>query len=119
MKKHDHFQKPRNAGELIEPNAVGRASNPVYGDTIELRIKVRDSIVTEAAFKAFGCTEAVAGCSYITEMIKGKSVSYMERISAKDVADELGLPPERMRCAILVEEVLKNTIRDYRNRNNQ
>lgn len=119
MKNHDHYRKPRNAGELAEPDATGRAGNPVYGDTIELQIKVRDGVVTETAFKAFGCTEAVASCSFLTEMIKGKSVSDVERISAGDIAEELGFAPERMRCAILVEELLKNTIRDYRNKNSQ
>ncbi len=113
---NDHFRKPRNTGELADPDGIGRAANPVYGDTIELRIKVKGNVITDAAFKAFGCTEAVATCSFITDMIKNKSVEQAEKISAKDIADELGLPPERMRCSILVEEVLKKTIEDYKKR---
>lgn len=119
MEKHDHFRKPRNTGTLTNPDGSGRAANPVYGDTIELHIKVKDNVITDAAFKAFGCTEAVASCSFITDMIKNKTVNEAEKISAQDIANELGLSPERMRCSILAEEVLKNTIRDYRSRNNQ
>ena len=112
-KLRDHSRKPKNTVELPEPDGIGLAANPVYGDTMELRIKVKDDVIIDASFKAFGCTEAVAACSWITEIIRNKTIDQAMEISAKDISVELGLPPERMHCSILTEQVLKKTIDDF------
>ncbi len=112
----DYFQNASNTKEITDPDGTGSVSNLVYGDAVELRIKVKDGVITDAAFKAFGCKEAVASCSYIVEMIRNKTVAEAENITAKDIADELGLEPERMRCSVLAEQVLQKAINNYKAR---
>ena len=114
-KKPKHRINTENAGEIENPDGIGKAANPVYGDAIELRIRVKGDTITEASFKAFGCTEAVATCSIITEMIKNLKVEDAMQISAGAISDALGgLPPERIRCSVLAEQGLKNALEDYR-----
>ena len=113
-KLQEHWRKPKNTKSLVDADGIGRASNPVYGDTLELCIKVKGDTIMDASFKALGCKEAVAVCSFVTEMIKSKPLSLVSRISAREIADQFELPPERMHCAILVEQVLKRAIEDYR-----
>ena len=113
----DHVRNPKNAKEIHNPDGIGKAANPVYGDMIELRIKVDRNKITDASFKAFGCTAAVASCSIITEMIKDKMIGDVMKIDAKAIADALGgIPPERMHCSVLAEVALKNTLEDYLNK---
>jgi nitrogen fixation NifU-like protein len=110
----DHFQNPRNVGEIENPDGVGRVGNPVCGDIMELYIKVKDGIIIDAKFKTFGCGAAIATSSMITEIVKGKSLEQALRISNKTVAEALdGLPAVKMHCSVLAEEALKSAIDDY------
>src|SRR3974390_1099392 len=74
-KLQEHWRKPKNTKSLVDADGIGRASNPVYGDTLELCIKVKGDTIMDASFKALGCKEAVAVCSFVTEMIKSKPLS--------------------------------------------
>jgi nitrogen fixation NifU-like protein len=110
----DHFQNPRNVGEIENPDGVGHVGNPVCGDIMELYIKVKDGIIIDAKFKTFGCGAAIATSSMITEIVKGKSLEQALRISNKTVAEALdGLPAVKMHCSVLAEEALKSAIDDY------
>ena len=68
----DHFKNPRNVGEMENPSGIGHVGNPVCGDIMELYIKVKDNIITDAKFKTFGCGAAIATSSMVTELVKGK-----------------------------------------------
>jgi nitrogen fixation NifU-like protein len=110
----DHFNNPRNVGEMENPDGVGHVGNPVCGDIMELYIKVKDGTIADAKFKTFGCG---AASSMVTEMVKGKSVEEALEISNKAVAEALGgLPPVKMHCSVLAEEALKSAIEDYLNK---
>lgn len=110
----EHFKNPRNVGEMKDPDGVGRVGNPVCGDVMELYIRVKDGIITDAKFKTFGCGAAIATSSMVTEMVKGKSVEEALKISNKAVAEALdGLPPAKMHCSVLAEDALKSAIEDY------
>jgi len=110
----DHFQNPRNVGEIPNPDGIGHVGNPVCGDIMELYIKVHDSIIVDAKFKTFGCGAAIATSSMVTEMVKGKSIEEAREISNQAVAEALdGLPPVKMHCSVLAEEALKSAIDDY------
>ena len=110
----EHFRNPRNVGEMGSPDGVGHVGNPVCGDIMELYIKVKDSIITDAKFKTFGCGAAIATSSMVTEMVKGKSIGEALEISNRAVAEALdGLPPIKMHCSVLAEEALKSAIEDY------
>jgi len=111
----DHFQNPRNVGEIEDADGVGTEGNPTCGDLMTIYIKVEDNIITDVKFKTFGCGAAIATSSMITEMAVGKTIEEALEISRNDVADELeGLPPVKMHCSNLAADALKAAIADYK-----
>jgi nitrogen fixation NifU-like protein len=111
----DHFQNPRNVGEIEDANGIGTEGNPTCGDLMTIYIKVEDNIITDVKFKTFGCGAAIATSSMITEMAVGKTIEEALEISRNDVADELeGLPPVKMHCSNLAADALKAAIADYK-----
>ena len=116
----DHFNNPRNVGEMDSPDGIGHVGNPVCGDIMELYIKVKDGVIEDAKFKTFGCGAAIATSSMVTEMVKGKTIEEALKISNKAVAEALGgLPPVKMHCSVLAEEALTSAIDDYMNKTKQ
>jgi nitrogen fixation NifU-like protein len=110
----DHFAHPRNVGEMENPDGVGKVGNPVCGDIMNLYLRVKDGVITDATFKTFGCGAAIATSSMVTELVKGKTVKDALAISNRAVAEALGgLPPIKMHCSVLAEEALKSAIDDY------
>jgi len=113
----DHFQNPRNVGDLENPDGIGHVGNAVCGDIMELYIKVENNIITDARFKTFGCGAAIATSSMITELVKGKPIDEAQEISNKAVVEALdGLPPIKVHCSVLAEEALKAAIEDYQDK---
>jgi nitrogen fixation NifU-like protein len=111
----DHFQNPRNVGEIENADGVGTEGNPTCGDLMTIYIKVKDNIITDVKFKTFGCGAAIATSSMITEMAVGKTIEEALKISRNDVADELeGLPPVKMHCSNLAADALRAAIADYK-----
>ncbi len=111
----DHFRNPRNVGEIENPDGIGHVGNPICGDVMELYIKVKDNIITDAKFKTFGCGAAIATSSMVTELVIGKTIDEAKEISNKVVAEALdGLPPIKMHCSVLAEEALETAIKDYK-----
>lgn len=111
----DHFQNPRNVGEIKDASGVGTEGNPTCGDLMTIYIKVEDNIITDIKFKTFGCGAAIATSSMITEMAVGKTIEEALKITRNDVADELeGLPPVKMHCSNLAADVLRAAIADYK-----
>lgn len=113
----DHFQNPRNVGEMPEANGVGVEGNPTCGDVMKLFIKVEDDTIVDAKFQTFGCGAAIAVSSMITEMAKNKTLDEARAITKESVADALdGMPPQKMHCSNLGADALHKAIDDYKNR---
>ena len=112
----DHFQNPRNVGELPDANGVGEVGNMRCGDIMKLYIKVGDNeVIEDIKFQTFGCGAAIATSSMITEIVKGMPISKAEQVSNRQVAEELdGLPPAKMHCSNLAADALRAAIADYR-----
>ena len=111
----DHFQNPRNVGEIENADGVGQAGNPKCGDIMKISIKVQDNVITDIKFKTFGCASAIASSSMATELVKGKTLDEAWNLTNKAVADALdGLPPVKMHCSVLAEEAIHKAINDYR-----
>jgi nitrogen fixation NifU-like protein len=114
----EHFRNPRNVREMENPNGIEHVGNLVWGDILELYIKVKDNIIVEAKFKTFGYGAAIATSSMVTELVKGKTIDGALKISNKAVAEALGgLPPIKMHCSVLAEDALKSAIDDYFRKN--
>src|SRR3972149_1586613 len=110
----EHFKNPRNVGDIENPDGVGHVGNPTCGDIMELYIRVKDNVITDAKFKTFGCGAAIATSSMVTELVKGKTIEEALEVSNKAVVEALdGLPPIKLHCSVLAEEALKSAIEDY------
>ncbi|MFO7952611.1 MAG: Fe-S cluster assembly scaffold protein NifU [Bacillota bacterium] len=113
----DHFNNPRNVGELPDADAVGEAGSFKCGDTMKLYLKVKDGCIDDIKFQTFGCAAAIASSSMLTEMVKGKTLDEALQVTNEDVANELGgLPPLKMHCSNLAADALHNAITVYRER---
>ena len=111
----DHFQNPRNVGEIEDADGVGTVGNPTCGDLMTIYIKVKDNVIEDVKFKTFGCGAAIATSSMITEMAVGKTIEEALEITRNDVADELeGLPPVKMHCSNLAADALHAAIDNYK-----
>jgi nitrogen fixation NifU-like protein len=111
----DHFQNPRNVGEIDNPDGTGKVGNPQCGDIMQMYIKVDDEEkISDIKFKTFGCGAAIATSSMTTELVKGKTLEEARELSNEAVAEALGgLPKVKMHCSNLAADALHKAIDDY------
>ena len=112
----DHFQHPRNVGEIENASGVGTVGNAKCGDIMRIFLDIDDEthIIKDCKFKTFGCGAAVATSSMATELIKGKSINDALKLTNKAVMEALdGLPPVKVHCSVLAEQAIKAAVSDY------
>jgi len=110
----DHFEHPRNVGEIENASGTGTVGNPKCGDIMKMDLLVEDGVIKDAKFKTFGCCAAVATSSMATEMIKGKTIEEALALTNKEVTEALGgLPPVKLHCSVLAEESIHAALEDY------
>jgi len=111
----DHFEHPRNVGEIDNPSGMGTVGNAKCGDIMRIYLDIdEDQIIRDVKFKTFGCGAAVATSSMATEMVKGKSVQEAMEVTNKAVCEALdGLPPVKVHCSLLAEEAIHAALWDY------
>ncbi len=113
----DHFENPRNVGEITDADGIGQVGNPTCGDIMRMYIKVNNNIIEDVKFKTFGCGAAIATSSIITELVKGKTIEEALNVSNKNVADALdGLPPKKMHCSNLAADAIQAAVEDYKSK---
>jgi nitrogen fixation protein NifU and related proteins len=105
--ERDHYQNPRNQGELPDATASVEVSNPVCGDTLKLAVRFEDGRIAAARFRTRGCPPSIACSSVLTEMILGKTLPEIEQITAEQIAQALGgLLPATKHASQLAEDAL-------------
>lgn len=117
----DHYANPRNVGVLNKNDAdvgTGLVGAPACGDVMRLQIKVDEDtgVIKDVKFKTFGCGSAIASSSYVTELVKGKTIEEAMRIKNTAIAKELSLPPVKLHCSMLAEDAIKSAVKDYRSK---
>ena len=114
-KVKDHYQHPRNVGEIKDASGVGTVGNAKCGDIMRMYLDIDDKgIIRDCKFKTFGCGAAVATSSMATELIKGKTIEEALKVTNKAVMEALdGLPPVKVHCSLLAEEAIHAALWDY------
>jgi nitrogen fixation NifU-like protein len=103
----DHFQNPRNPGEIADADAIAEIANPACGDILRLTLKISDGRITNAKFKAKGCVAAIACGSALTELAVGKVLNQAQQISREDLNAAVGgLPQASTHAAQLALDAL-------------
>jgi nitrogen fixation NifU-like protein len=111
----EHYQNPKNVGEIPDADGVGTVGNARCGDIMQLYIKVKENKIVEAKFKTFGCGAAIATSSILTERIKGATLDEALKISAKTSEEVLSqLPKEKACCFTLAADALKLAVDEVR-----
>ncbi len=115
----DHFNHPRNVGEIEDPSGVGTVGNAKCGDIMRMYLDIDENgIIRDAKFKTFGCGAAVATSSMATELVKGKTVQEALEVTNRAVMEALdGLPTNKVHCSLLAEESIHAALWDYAKKN--
>ena len=115
----EHFQNPRNVGEIKDASGVGTVGNAKCGDIMRIYLDIDDDhIIQDCKFKTFGCGAAVATSSMATELVKGKTIREAMQVTNKAVMEALdGLPPVKVHCSLLAEEAIHAALWDYAEKN--
>src|SRR5277367_3166248 len=112
----DHFQNPRNSGEMRDPTAQVEISNPVCGDILRLAVRINAGIVQEARFLCRGCTASIACASLLTEKMTGRTIHDLTEITSDKIAADIGgLPPASSHAAQLAAEALQAILKTLAN----
>ena len=115
----DHFQNPRNAGELPGADAKVEVSNPVCGDVLQLAVRIENERIVEARFLCRGCTTSIACASLLTEQLRHRTLAEARSLTAQSLSESLGgLPDATFHGAELaadaVATMLQNIAAKYR-----
>jgi nitrogen fixation NifU-like protein len=103
----DHFQHPRNPGEVANPNASVQIENPACGDVLKLTLRVTDGRIEEIRFLAQGCVPTMACASLLTELVQGRTVAEARQLRREDLVGALGgLPPASTHASHLAIDTL-------------
>ncbi len=111
----DHFQHPRNVGEIEQPTAAVEVTNPVCGDLMKLGAVVCEGKITQVRFKTVGCVPAIACGSWLTEMMVGKPVAELKGMTPEQIEAALdGLPSASRHAAVLASDALSRLLEALR-----
>ena len=116
----DHFQNPRNVGEIENASGVGTVGNAKCGDIMRIFLDIDEEthIIKDCKFKTFGCGAAVATSSMATELVMGKTIYEALKVTNVAVMEALdGLPPVKVHCSLLAEEAIHAALWDYAEKN--
>ena len=115
----DHFEHPRNVGEMENPSGMGTVGNPKCGDIMRIYLDIDENqVIRDVKFKTFGCGAAVATSSMATELVKGKTIYEAMQVTNKAVCEALdGLPRVKIHCSLLAEEAIHAALWDYAQKN--
>jgi nitrogen fixation NifU-like protein len=107
----DHFEHPRNVGELPDADAEARLEHPVCGDVMKLAIKVTDGNIAQVRYRTRGCVASIAAGSCLTEMIQGKTLDEASALRREHLVEALGgLPNASMHASHLAVDVLRQVL---------
>lgn len=110
----DHFLKPKNIGQIKNPDGYAQIGNMTCGDQLDFFIKVKDGKIKDVKFLSFGCASNIATASIMTEKVKGMTVEEAKKYPWKKIVADLGgLPSQKVHCSVMAVQGLNKAIEDY------
>ena len=107
----DHFQNPRNAGEVANPDASVQIENPACGDILKLSVRVADGRLEEIRFRAKGCVPAMACASLLTELVQGRTIEQARKLRREELVQAIGgLPDASSHASHLAIDALQSLL---------
>ena len=119
----DHYQRPRNRGEMESADIEEHLNNPLCGDEVTVYANLRDDKVADVRFTGRGCSISQASASMLTEHLSGMNreeaeaeieafLEMMRTEEREELGDLVALKgiiqtPNRIRCATLAWDALK------------
>ena len=109
-----HFKNPKFAGRIDNPSAEGEEGNLRCGDAIKFYITVKNKVITDIKFQTYGCIAAISASDILCEIVKGKTLDEVGKITFDDVVKVMGdIPPAKLHCSVLAINALKKTIDNF------
>ncbi|MBP7654437.1 iron-sulfur cluster assembly scaffold protein [Candidatus Dependentiae bacterium] len=113
-KVKEHFLNPHNVGKLDDANVVVEVGSAACGDALKLFLKIENDTIADVKFQTYGCGSAIASSSVLTDLIKGKNLDEVKKISNQDIVDLLGgLPPAKIHCSVMAQEAIEKALKIY------
>lgn len=113
----DHFERPRNAGEMADADAEAFVTNPVCGDSLRLFLRIEGERVAAASFLSSGCPATIGTSSAATELLAGATLAEAEALTRDDYAAAVGgLPRAKLHCSVLAAAAVRNALAGWRER---
>jgi nitrogen fixation NifU-like protein len=107
----DHFQHPRNAGEVVNPDSSVQLNNPACGDVLKLTLRVAEGRIEEIRFLAQGCVPTMACASLLTELVQGRTIAEARQLRREELIKAVGgLPRASVHASHLAMEALNAAI---------
>ncbi len=86
----EHFQNPRNVGQLAAPAVTVDVTNPACGDMLRLAARFEDGRVAAVRYQVRGCTAAIGAGSALTEWMQGKTREELAGLTPAALEESLG-----------------------------
>ncbi len=111
----EHFNNPRNAGEMADASVDYFVTNPISGDSIRLYLRIEDERVDRASFQTTGGPASIATASMATEMVTGRTLDEATAITRQDLVEAVGgLPPSKIQCSVIAAAAIRNAVAKWR-----
>ena len=109
----DHFQNPRNVGDLDPPAVRVEVTNPACGDILRLSAQFDGGRVAQVRYKIRGCPASIAAGSALTEWMLGRTREELARVRTTDIEQAVGgLIPESKHAAVLCVDGVKALLQE-------
>jgi nitrogen fixation NifU-like protein len=114
----EHFERPRNAGEMADASVDYFVTNPISGDSIRLFLRIEDERIARASFLTTGGPASIATASVATELVIGKTLDEANAITREQLVDAVGgLPASKIQCSVIAAAAIRNAVAKWRREN--
>lgn len=111
----DHFEHPRNAGEVVNADVTVQVENPACGDILKLSLKIAEGRIAEIRFLAKGCVPAMACGSALTELVRGKTIEATSTLRREELVQAVGgLPETSIHASHLAMDALATALKQVK-----